>query len=56
MTVAAPHLVMYSSPTVFKDPLSFIPERWTGDERFINDQRSALQPFSVGARDCLGKK
>lgn len=44
------------SPKVFKDPLSFIPERWTGDERFANDERSALQPFSVGPRDCLGKK
>jgi cytochrome P450 len=47
---------MYSSLKVFKDPLSFIPERWTGDERFADDERSALQPFSVGTRDCIGRK
>jgi cytochrome P450 len=47
---------MYMSPKVFGDPLAFVPERWTGDERFANDERSALQPFSVGPRDCLGKK
>jgi cytochrome P450 len=46
---------MYTSPKNFTAPLSFIPERWTGDERFIDDERAALQPFSVGSRDCLGK-
>ncbi|KAJ4373940.1 hypothetical protein N0V83_002679 [Neocucurbitaria cava] len=56
MTVAAHHLPIYNSPKVFKDPLSFIPERWTGDEKYASDDRSALQPFSVGSRDCLGKK
>ncbi|CAO2657592.1 Nn.00g037180.m01.CDS01 [Neocucurbitaria sp. VM-36] len=55
MTVAAHHLVVYSSPKVFKDPLSFIPERWMGEEKYAADDRSALQPFSVGSRDCLGK-
>lgn len=53
--VSAPHLAIYSSPKYFKDPLEFRPERWTGDERYANDNRAALQPFSVGARDCLGK-
>ena len=46
---------MYSSPKYFKDPLEFRPERWTGDERYADDNRAALQPFHVGARDCLGK-
>lgn len=54
--VAAPHLAMYTSERNFKDPTSFIPERWLGDERFADDERTALQPFSVGSRDCLGKK
>ncbi|KAF3009994.1 hypothetical protein E8E13_011362 [Curvularia kusanoi] len=31
--VSAPHYVMYTSPLNFKDPLSFVPERWMGDER-----------------------
>ncbi|KAF1933944.1 cytochrome P450 46A1 [Didymella exigua CBS 183.55] len=28
--------------------------RWTGDQEFA-DKRAAVQPFSVGSRDCLGK-
>jgi cytochrome P450 len=47
---------MYTSSRFFKEPLAFIPERWTGDERFADDNRSVVQPFSVGPRDCLGKK
>lgn len=41
---------------MFKDPLEFVPERWLGDERYADDQRAAMQPFSVGPRDCVGKK
>lgn len=39
----------------FKDANSFIPERWMGDSRFESDNRNALQPFSFGPRNCLGK-
>ncbi|KAF2205995.1 cytochrome P450 monooxygenase-like protein [Delitschia confertaspora ATCC 74209] len=47
---------MFTSPDYFKDPLSFIPERWTGeDPQFDNDVKSVLQPFSFGPRNCLGK-
>jgi cytochrome P450 len=56
MNVAASHWAMYNSEQNFKDPKLFIPERWMGDERFANDERTALQPFSVGPRDCVGKK
>lgn len=55
ITVTAPHHAMYFSEKHFKDATSFVPERWTGDERYANDQRAAVQPFSVGSRDCLGK-
>ena len=41
---------------MFKDPLAFVPERWMGDDKYKDDQHAALQPFSVGSRDCLGKK
>ena len=47
---------MFTSPKHFKDPLSFIPERWTGDVRYASDNKSALQPFSFGPRNCIGKK
>ena len=56
VTVMAPHYAMYISPLNFKEPMSFAPERWLGDEKFASDRRAALQPFSVGSRDCLGKK
>ena len=54
--VSASHLLMYTSADNFVDPLRFIPERWLGDERFVDDRRAAVNPFSVGTRDCLGKK
>jgi cytochrome P450 len=47
---------MYHSPTLFEDPQSFVPERWTGDAHYANDVLSAVQPFSFGSRNCLGKK
>lgn len=54
--VSASHLLMYTSADNFVDPLRFMPERWLGDERFAGDKRAAVNPFSVGSRDCLGKK
>ncbi|KAF2632594.1 cytochrome P450 [Macroventuria anomochaeta] len=57
ITVSAPpHLPTYTPSENFTDPLRFIPERCTGDERFVGDKRAAVHPFSVGSRDCLGKK
>lgn len=40
----------------FKKPNSFIPERFLGDPEFDLDKRHALQPFSLGPRNCLGRK
>lgn len=40
----------------FKDSDEFHPERWLGDEEFEGDKRSACNPFSVGARNCIGKR
>ncbi|KAF2745137.1 cytochrome P450 [Sporormia fimetaria CBS 119925] len=55
ITVGAPHYAMYRSEKLFKDPHAFIPNRWLGDEKYADDQRNAVQPFSVGSRDCLGR-
>lgn len=38
----------------FKDPLSFKPERWLGDNK--TDKLDASQPFSLGPRGCLGRR
>ncbi|KAF1987323.1 cytochrome P450 [Aulographum hederae CBS 113979] len=38
----------------FKDPDSFIPERWLSEE-YQGDQKLASRPFSLGPRGCIGK-
>ncbi|KAI4152136.1 MAG: hypothetical protein L6R39_001887 [Caloplaca ligustica] len=47
----------FQSSDNFTDPSSFIPERWLPEapERYRSDNRPALQPFSMGPRNCLGK-
>jgi hypothetical protein len=51
-------LVAFHSPRNFTDPDEFIPERWIEgkNERFVNDKVQAFQPFSLGPRNCIGKK
>lgn len=39
----------------FRDPEKFIPERWLDDPLYADDQRAALQPFSTGPRNCIGR-
>jgi cytochrome P450 len=46
---------VYRNPKNFRDPYEFIPERWISED-YASDIKSALQPFSVGPRNCLGKK
>ena len=43
-------------PSYWKDPWDFRPERFLGDVRYANDQLDAMQPFSTGPRNCIGKK
>ncbi|KAI4127757.1 MAG: hypothetical protein LQ341_006758, partial [Variospora aurantia] len=47
----------YQASANFTDPSSFVPERWLPDapERYRYDSKAALQPFSLGPRNCLGK-
>ncbi|KAK7534219.1 cytochrome P450 [Phyllosticta citribraziliensis] len=44
----------YHSPLNFHEPDKFIPERWLED-RFTREEKTLLQPFSFGPRNCLGK-
>ncbi|KAK3056238.1 hypothetical protein LTR09_002745 [Extremus antarcticus] len=42
-------------PEHFKNAYEFHPERWLGDPEYKDDNLDALEPFSVGPRNCLGK-
>lgn len=46
----------YRSPLNFRDPESFVPERWLPNAGYDSDKRDVLQPFSYGPRNCVGKK
>jgi len=57
-TIGVSQLATYRSTDNFTDPYSFIPERWLSnkeDSRFMNDDQSAFQPFSIGPRNCIGQ-
>jgi len=40
----------------WKDPFDFRPERFMGDAHYASDKLDALQPFSLGPRNCIGRK
>ena len=42
----------------FRDSDKYVPERWLKDRPSVyeGDKRDASQPFSVGPRNCIGKK
>lgn len=56
-TITVAQYAMFTSPSNFTNPLSFIPERWieTDNPIYAADKRSTLQPFSYGPRNCVGK-
>jgi len=43
-------------PKNFNRPMGFHPERFLGDPAFKSDKLDAMQPFSVGPNNCIGKK
>ncbi|KAG9597788.1 benzoate 4-monooxygenase cytochrome P450, partial [Aureobasidium melanogenum] len=55
VSIAVNQRATYQSTTNFRNPTSFIPERFLGDPEYANDNLAALQPFSVGPRNCIGK-
>ncbi|KAI2643135.1 putative cytochrome P450 monooxygenase [Xylaria nigripes] len=40
---------------LWTEPGKFAPERWLNDPKYKNDQLDAMQPFSVGPRNCIGR-
>ncbi|KAG9668571.1 benzoate 4-monooxygenase cytochrome P450, partial [Aureobasidium melanogenum] len=55
VSVAVNQRATYQSSVNFRNPASFVPERFLGDPEYANDNLAALQPFSVGPRNCIGK-
>ncbi|KAK7918034.1 cytochrome p450 [Apiospora marii] len=53
--VAVWHYAASHDPTLWTDPMGFHPERFLGDARFAGDNLDAMQPFSLGPRNCIGK-
>ncbi|KAF5483981.1 Cytochrome P450 monooxygenase BOA3 [Colletotrichum fructicola] len=52
VTVSVDQWATSHSPLYWKDPYSFMPERWLDDS--FGDNKEASQPFSKGPRACLG--
>ncbi len=40
----------------FAHPFGYHPERFLHDPRFAGDKLEILQPFSVGPRNCIGRR
>ncbi|PSN61466.1 cytochrome P450 [Corynespora cassiicola Philippines] len=57
VVMSVPQYAAYHSPLNFKDPDSFVPERWLpeGESEYSSDRKEVLQPFLYGPRNCLGK-
>lgn len=53
--VSVSHYTTYRYSENFKNPDTFVPERWLGDPVYRDDRRKALQPFAMGPRNCLGQ-
>lgn len=55
-----PHWAAFHLEENFADPWEFVPERWLDDgagrpARYAGDNRDVFQPFSHGARNCIGR-
>lgn len=55
-TVAVWHQACYESTRNFEEPLAYKPERWLNRDGNTRDRLDAVQPFSVGPRNCIGRK
>lgn len=53
--VAVPHFAAYHHPDNFRDPDSFVPERWLPGSGYENDRKDVCNPFSIGPRNCIGQ-
>jgi cytochrome P450 len=56
ISVATTHWASSHNADNFKDPDTFIPERWLEDDpKYASDKKLGMRPFSLGPRGCIGK-
>ncbi|CAI6234808.1 unnamed protein product [Periconia digitata] len=55
ITIDVHPLATFKSSTHFKNPQQFRPERWLGNPEYKDDHLDAVEPFSYGPQNCLGK-
>ena len=55
-TVLVNQYAAFHDPRNFGRSDDFIPERWMGGNEWAWEHREVVQAFSVGARNCIGKK
>jgi cytochrome P450 len=55
VSIGCHNLATFRNPDLFKNPDEFRPERWLGDPEYKDDHLNAVEPFSVGPRNCIGK-
>ncbi|XP_014556637.1 hypothetical protein COCVIDRAFT_37744 [Bipolaris victoriae FI3] len=53
--VAVSQYAAYHHNTNFKNPDSFLPERWLPGTGYDADHKDAFNPFSIGPRNCIGQ-
>ncbi|KAF2445636.1 cytochrome P450 [Karstenula rhodostoma CBS 690.94] len=55
--ISIAHYAAYHSPANFRNPDSFVPERWLpeGQQEYGSDNKEVFNAFSYGPRNCLGK-
>ncbi|KAI9901008.1 hypothetical protein N3K66_002825 [Trichothecium roseum] len=53
--VSVHHYATYHSSDNFRDPDSFVPERWLDDPNYQADNRECFRPFAAGPRNCIGQ-
>lgn len=54
--IGIPQFAINHCPELWTDPMEFKPERFLGDQKYANDKIDSMQPFSIGPRNCVGKK
>jgi len=55
-TILIMHSALHINPDYWKEPNSFIPERWlVGPEHPLYPVKGAWRPFEFGSRNCIGQ-